>query len=108
MPPQRTADKTVVVPQAMLVAQEKGSSPSEYNLGLLTSIGRTPDNQIRIPETKVSRKHALLTGSPTGFTVKDLESQNGTYVNDEQITECALSDGDRIRIGEKEFVFRLS
>lgn len=103
-----TGDRTVVVAQAMLIAQGKGRTPIEHNLGLLTSVGRTPDNQIRIPETKVSRKHALITASPTGFTIKDLESQNGTFVNNEQITECTLNDGDRIRIGEKEFIFRLS
>jgi len=103
-----SGDRTVIVPQATLVYEEKGRPPVEYNLGLITSIGRTPDNQIRIPETKVSRKHAVVTASAAGFTIKDLESQNGTFVNDEQVTECRLNNGDRIRIGEKQFVFRSS
>jgi pSer/pThr/pTyr-binding forkhead associated (FHA) protein len=55
----------------------------------------------------VSRQHALVSAGPTGFMIQDLHSQNGTYINGERITESAsLNDGDRVTLGDAEFVFQ--
>jgi FHA domain len=98
--------KLFMVKKAKLVMVKKGEPSDEYPLGVLNYIGRAEDNHIRLTSQTVSRKHALLTASATGFTVKDLESRSGTFVNEEKVTECILADGDRIKVGEVELVFR--
>ncbi len=63
-------------------------------------IGRGEDCDIRIQEHSVSRRHARLEPGADGFTVIDLQSTNGTFVNDVQTTEPrVLHDGDYLRIG---------
>ena len=63
-------------------------------------LGRGEESDIRIPENSVSRKHALIEPFSEGFTVKDLDSTNGTFVNDvPTATPRALHDGDYLRIG---------
>jgi hypothetical protein len=103
------ADQTFIIPEALLVSlTEEGDDQQEYPLGAFNYIGRTEDNQIRLASAGVSRKHALVTASPDGFSIEDLDSQNGTYVNDERIEgQCKLSDGDSIGIGNVQLEFRL-
>ncbi len=66
-----------------------------------SSIGRDEDCAIRLDDTRVSRKHSKIVGDPSGpyFKVIDLDSTNGTFLNDKPIKEAVLTDGDRIRIG---------
>jgi tetratricopeptide (TPR) repeat protein len=69
-------------------------------------IGRAAENLVSIPDTSVSRKHALLRRSDGGWAVSDLGSGNGTLLNGEAIAdETALSDGDVIRLGDSELRF---
>ena len=99
-------DATVMVPRGILMTDVEGAEPTKHVLGAVSSIGRGPDNQIVVAESGVSTKHAMLTAGLSGFTLKDLKSRNGTFVNDKRITECAMNDGDRIRLGDVELVFR--
>ncbi len=71
------------------------------------SLGRVKECDIYIPDTTVSRKHAEIVWDNTGFLLRDLSSTNGTFVNSIQITEKALSDGDKIRTGNSHLLFRL-
>jgi hypothetical protein len=96
--------KTVVLREATLTTEKEGD---EYRLGPLNEIGRGLDNHIKLSGAGVSKKHALITASPNGFTIKDMKSRYGTFVNDEKITECNLADGDRIRIGELYLIFKM-
>ena len=65
-----------------------------------TTIGRTPTNSIPNSDDSVSRAHARIDGSSGGkFTVTDLHSTNGTFVNDERVKSKALRDGDYLRVG---------
>ena len=48
----------------------------------------------------------LITATPGGYTIRDLKSQNGTYLNGDRIDETTLADGDRITLGEINLVFR--
>lgn len=97
---------TVVAPNASLVRQEPdGSTGPAYHLGMLVTIGRTPDNEIAIELPEVSRRHARLTFSEGGYVLQDLNSNNGTYVNGERTAEARLQDGDQIQIGPVVFVF---
>ena len=73
----------------------------------LVSIGRTKENDIIFKgDSKVSRKHAKIEFSKGVFTIEDLESANGTLVNDRLIRRrTILKDGDKIMIGATEVVF---
>ncbi len=63
-------------------------------------VGRDEECHMRIASSLISRKHCALKGSPAGVWVRDLESQNGTYVNDVAITEPFLMrPGDVLRVG---------
>ena len=66
------------------------------------SVGRTPDNRIHIPDNSVSSHHAELILEGTDYTVKDLDSTNGTRINGEKITTGALRRGDLLRLGNVE------
>ncbi len=68
----------------------------------LTSIGRSRSNDIVISSDAVSRYHAQITKQGSEIIVRDLDSTNGTYINDdvERTQECRLRRGDQIRIGE--------
>jgi diguanylate cyclase (GGDEF)-like protein len=70
------------------------------------TIGRGPDCDISLPDHSVSRLHARVERSPTGFIVHDLGSTNGTFVNDIAIKGMGLlKDGDYLRVGNCIFRF---
>jgi len=65
------------------------------------AIGRLPDNDLVLGTTALSRHHALLTSGPSGYTLTDLHSSNGTYVNRELTKRpIILRDRDEIQIGD--------
>ena len=68
-------------------------------------IGRDVDNGIMVADTGVSRHHAEIFRIGDKYFVKDLDSKNGTFVNDEQTSLELLKNGDKIRIGQTEFAF---
>lgn len=70
-------------------------------------IGRTYDAAVRVDQTSVSRRHALIRISETGATIEDCGSKNGTFVGNQRVTgQVALQDGDRILLGTALLVFR--
>lgn len=79
----------------------KTSDISEFVLmeGATATIGRSSGNDICIPEQHVSRQHAVITYRDGFFMIQDLDSANGTFVNDEKISdEFPLAAGDEIRL----------
>jgi two-component system cell cycle response regulator len=90
----------------MVSGSEAGSV---YRLGPSTVVGRSLDCQIKIHESGVSRRHALVTQSgETEYFVQDLGSRNGTTLRGRPITRARLVDGDRIGIGPVFFRFTLA
>jgi hypothetical protein len=69
------------------------------------SIGRSRSCDLRLPGGDASRRHAEIEGGPDGFTISDLGSTNGTFVNDRRIQQHALQPGDRIEIGNSMITF---
>ena len=70
-------------------------------------IGRTPDNDIALPDLHVSRHHAELRRNPDGsWELVDVGSHGGTFVNGKRITRTPLTEQDTISIGHA--TFRLS
>jgi len=75
------------------------------------TIGRAPECDIQIEESSVSSKHARIEMIPnpiisalTEIFIEDLDSMNGTFVNDEQIKRIMIQNKDRIRIAFTEFM----
>ncbi|MDM0112877.1 FHA domain-containing protein [Variovorax sp. J22R133] len=69
--------------------------------GAETTIGRALENDIVVNQSRVSRRHAAIVTQGEGFIVKDLESQNGIYVNGTRIDMShVLKHGDEIMIGD--------
>jgi pSer/pThr/pTyr-binding forkhead associated (FHA) protein len=67
-------------------------------------VGRDEDCQIRLASSLVSRRHCTLEATPAGIRITDLQSQNGTFVNDVAITTpTVLAAGDLVRIGSTQF-----
>lgn len=62
-------------------------------------IGRSSDAAIRFTDTGVSARHAKLTRERDGYAIEDLNSRNGTFVNDVAVERRLLRDGDEIRVG---------
>jgi ABC-type multidrug transport system ATPase subunit/ABC-type transport system involved in multi-copper enzyme maturation permease subunit len=69
-------------------------------------IGRAPDNDIVVSDLSVSRHHAELRRTPSGYQIVDLDSHNGTFVNGQQVGSAPLTEGDIVGIGPS--TFRLS
>jgi Nif-specific regulatory protein len=70
------------------------------------TIGRDPANVVAIVDPSVSRKHCLLRREEDGrFSIKDLESRNGTLVNGNPVKEQFLHHGDEIATGDSLFLF---
>ncbi|MGH9836788.1 MAG: sigma 54-interacting transcriptional regulator [Blastocatellia bacterium] len=69
------------------------------------TIGRDPANQICLSDPLVSRRHCLLRQSAGSYLLQDLNSSNGTMINDMPVRERLLAHGDRIKIGETHFLF---
>ncbi len=95
-------------PRARLEALDGDLDRQPHYLEPLTFIGRTPENQVRIYKPAVSRRHAQITESASGWLLRDLSSENGTYVNGQRINERLLVDGDRVQFGTSRFVVRLT
>ena len=68
-------------------------------------VGRAPPADVAVDDDSISRKHAELVKVGTAFTVKDLSSANGTFVNDRKVTEERLTSGDVVRFGLVELAF---
>jgi DNA-binding SARP family transcriptional activator len=91
------------------VAWLRGASGREYMLdGATTRIGRFHDNDIVLDDTDVSRHHAVIIDTGTGFVITDLRSTNGVEVQRNRIRSSApLNSGDHIRICSHEFIFEI-
>ncbi len=97
-----TPDAAQPLPLAKITwADPESGSPREFMLveGASATIGRQDDNDICIREGHVSRQHAVINYRDGVFTLTDLGSANGTFVNDLQLHEAfPLASGDIIRL----------
>jgi hypothetical protein len=87
-----------------------GPEASVYPLLVDTcTIGRVPDNDIVLANASVSSKHARISRTAEGFTIEDLGSRNGTFVNGEPVKQIvALNDNDMVRLGKVILTFNLA
>jgi len=79
-----------------------------YSLAKESTIGRKDKNNIVIKDPYISGFHAQISIKEGNYYIKDLGSKNGTFVNDKPLKnghEWRLSNGDKIRMGQVEFLF---
>jgi Nif-specific regulatory protein len=68
-------------------------------------IGRETAANLCIADASVSRRHSKIEKKENGFVITDLDSLNGTFVNDVPVKTRLLEHGDRVRIGDSQFLF---
>jgi predicted component of type VI protein secretion system len=71
-----------------------------------TTIGRLPDNTLRIDNLAVSGHHAKIYWNDGHYVIEDLGSLNGIYVNDKRVGTATLIHGDQVKIGNHNVEFR--
>lgn len=98
---------------AMVIQLHEGVAINQFKLDKpLLRIGRDPASDVFIDNTVVSSEHAIIraedspeSGGGSVFHIEDLDSTNGTYVNDEKIVRHRLKHNDIIRVGWNTFKF---
>jgi len=95
----------VRAPQVVIEVREPNRKPRRVPMtGAPVHIGRAPECQLVLKDSRVSRRHARLHARDGVLVLTDLGSTNGTRVNGHRVTELVLGDGDRIQIGETSLV----
>ena len=90
----------------MLVVTRGPNSGSRFALDEpLVTAGRHPDSVIFLDDITVSRRHAEVRKGDDGYTVADVGSLNGTYLNRQRVEEAVLHDGDELQIGTFKLLF---
>jgi len=91
---------------ARLMLSLDGAVLAEYNMNKERyTIGRLPDNDIRIDNPAVSGHHSLIINILNDSFLEDLNSTNGTYVNGKLIKKHAMQHGDVITVGHHQLRF---
>jgi len=91
---------------ALLVVRRGPNAGSRFLLDEdVTTAGRHPESDIFLDDVTVSRRHAEFRRDAGNFSVRDVGSLNGTYVNRERIETATLAGGDEVQIGKFRLVF---
>ncbi|MGH9165335.1 MAG: FHA domain-containing protein [Acidimicrobiales bacterium] len=94
---------------AMVVVRRGPNAGSRFVLEAdVTRAGRHPDSEIFLDDITVSRRHAEFVREGSHYTVRDVGSLNGTYLNRERLDEAPLAHGDEVQIGKFKLVFLAS
>ena len=92
--------------RAVLIVKRGPNAGSKFFMDAdATNIGRHPDSDIFLDDITVSRRHAEIRRADGGFSLHDVGSLNGTYVNRERVEGAELRSGDEIQIGKFKLVF---
>jgi two-component system cell cycle sensor histidine kinase/response regulator CckA len=71
----------------------------KFRIEAHATLGRSPDSTIMIDDAEVSRHHARIARTVSGFELEDLGSRNGTFVNGARVARHTLAPGDKLRLG---------
>lgn len=78
----------------------------EINQGLV--VGRDEECGVYVDDHFMSARHFRVERKEDVFTIRDLRSRNGLFVNGTKVVEAILADGDRIQAGQSEFIYKIS
>jgi hypothetical protein len=91
---------------ALLIVHHGPNAGARFLLDMdVVSAGRSVSGDIFLDDVTVSREHAQFTRIGSTFSVRDMGSLNGTYVNRERVAEATLRDGDEVQIGKYRLTF---
>jgi pSer/pThr/pTyr-binding forkhead associated (FHA) protein len=94
--------------RAELVIQPGDGPPRSHPItSEETLIGRSMQSDVKLTDTGASREHATITWEGEHYLLEDLQSTNGTKVNDKRIRSVELQSNDRIQIGRTVIIFRM-
>ncbi len=89
------------VPRVVLLVETPGQPVRAYPVRAASiRLGRGPENDLDLADTRVSRAHGLLSARQGGLVYSDLGSTNGSFVNGSRVAEVALGPGDVLRVGD--------
>ena len=92
--------------RAVLIVKRGPNAGSKFFLDAdKTAVGRHPDSEIFLDDITVSRRHAELRREHGAYSLYDVGSLNGTYVNRDRVESSELRSGDEIQIGKFKLVF---
>ncbi len=96
-------------PPALLatLTDEAGGQVHEIR-SQLVQLGRDAANDVPLSDLTVSRRHALILKTDAGFLLRNEDSRNGVFVNEEPVQEAVLADGDVVGLGSCRLRFRLA
>src|SRR5687767_12353811 len=91
---------------AKLILQFEGVTLKECAVGSQpVEIGRLPDNAVMIDNAAVSNRHARVFREGDHYVIEDLQSTNGTFVNEKPATRQRLEHGDVVLVGKHKLIF---
>lgn len=96
-PYEHLTDFFIEIPQAQI---------SQKTLPNFLSLGRDSSNSIALKDTYISSRHCRIRKKEERFIIEDLQSRNGTFINETQVNEAVIKHGDRIRIGQTEILVK--
>jgi pSer/pThr/pTyr-binding forkhead associated (FHA) protein len=90
----------------MLLVRRGPNAGSRYVLDhAVVTLGRHPDSRVFLDDITVSRRHAEIRRTESGYELVDVGSLNGTYLNRERVERAPLTDGDLIQVGKFKLMF---
>ncbi|CAN5382443.1 hypothetical protein BH10BAC5_BH10BAC5_25470 [soil metagenome] len=92
--------------QAMLYIQNGNLAGRAVTIGNNLIVGRN-EGDLVLKDDTVSRRHASITNNGGRFNVNDMGSTNGTFVNNKRISQALLSNGDEVRFGNIQAIFKI-
>ena len=102
--------KTFVLMETPMLVVRKGKNLGQtfsLNRAFPVSIGRSRVNEIRLDDITISGQHCRIIPENGKHVLYDLNSTNGTFLNDKKVTRSALKEGDTIRVGETQFLYKI-
>lgn len=91
----------------LIVRDGPATGESFHLVADTTYIGRSPENEIALPDPSVGKRHASIRIKDRSYLLEDLQSVNGVFVNGQRVLKANLKDGDSIRLGGTEMQFSL-
>ncbi len=73
----------------------------------LVTVGRSRECDVVLEDVNISRRHCQVRKAGSAYTLEDLKSKNGTYVNGAPVQHWSLSDGDLIGLGDQKLLYKL-
>ncbi len=102
--------KTFVLMETPMLVVRKGKNLGQtfsLNRAFPVSIGRSRVNEIRLEDITISGQHCRIIPENGKHVLYDLNSTNGTFLNDKKVNRSVLKEGDTIRVGETQFLYKI-